>query len=172
MDILCHSIISALFVSNAMRGNIELHLILNGPPDPPKHIEIKSDPRTPYSKKDIGELIRIVLWKYRKGRKVRALPGIWIEKKSFEEVFSELPGPKYLLDEKGKSLWEIEIKENPLFILGDHLGLPKRIRRFCQKNCDEMISLGKVTYFTSQCITILNFWLDKLGIEIEITPRV
>ncbi len=172
MDIVSNVIIHSFFVSNAMRGNVKLHLILNGPRDPPKHIEITSNPETPFSKKDVAELIRIALWKYEKRkRKTEALPGVFVEKKSFEEVLDGEESPKYLLDIKGKPLWEVEIGENPLFILGDHLGLPKDKYRYARKNVDEIISLGPVTYFTSQCIMILHFWLDMKGREIEIWEK-
>ena len=41
IDILLHSIISALFASNEFRDDVELHLILMGPPNSPRHITIK-----------------------------------------------------------------------------------------------------------------------------------
>jgi tRNA (pseudouridine54-N1)-methyltransferase len=171
LDIVVHSIIHAFFVSNAMRGNVHFHAILNGPPDPPKHIHFLSHKETPYSKKDIGTLLQITLWKYKPGRKVEAFPGIFIEKKSFEEVLEVLRDeahPLYLLDPAGKPIDTVEIEENPVFVLGDHLGIPKKERRFARKVSEEVISLSQVPYFTSQCIASLHFHLDKLGKEIMI----
>ena len=60
LDIVCHSVISSLFLSNAVRDHVDLHIVLNGPPDPPKHIEIKYDPEASISKKDIGFSVRCV----------------------------------------------------------------------------------------------------------------
>lgn len=162
LDILCHAVISAFFLSNAMRNDVHLHLILNGPPDPPKHIEFRSDPQMPISKKDVGELLRATLWKYKKGRKVRAFPGVYIEKKSFEEVLREHGDRNiYLLDPKGKLIDEVTVNENPVFVLGDHLGLPKRERKIAKKFAKEIISLGPLPYFSSHCIVIVHNFLDK-----------
>ena len=38
MDIALNVIISALFVSNAMRDDVRLHLIFDGPPSAPRHL--------------------------------------------------------------------------------------------------------------------------------------
>ena len=76
LDIVANSIIHAFFVSNGLRSDVTMHIILNGPPDPPKHIKIISNKKTPFSKKDIGGLIRIALWKYRPNKEVEALPGV------------------------------------------------------------------------------------------------
>ncbi len=172
MDIVSNVVIHSFFVSNAMRGNVKLHLILNGPRDPPKHIEIVSNPETPFSKKDISELIRIALWKYEKRkRRIEALPGVFVDKESFEDVLESEEGPMYLLDKRGKPIWEVEIEENPMFILGDHIGLPKDLVKFARKKVDDVISLGDITYFTSQCIIILHFLMDMMGKEIEIWER-
>jgi tRNA (pseudouridine54-N1)-methyltransferase len=173
LDIVVHSIIHAFFVSKAMRGNVHFHALLNGPPDPPRHIEFRSDRHTPYSKKDLGTLLQITLWKYKPGQKVCAMPGVHIEKKGFEEVLEELKDaghPLYLLDPRGRPIERVDIESNPVFILGDHLGIPRRPRRFARKMSDRLISLGQVPYFTSQCVIALHFHLDRLGTEIEIWP--
>jgi len=165
LDIICHAVIAAFFLSNSMRNNVHLHLILNGPPDPPKHIELISDPEIPISKKDIGELLRATLWKYKKGRKVKAFPGVYIEKKSFEEVLMEHRDKDiYLLDQKGKIIDEVNVKENSVFVLGDHLGLPKEEMKIAKKFAKEVISLGPSPYFSSHCIVIVHNFLDRKGI--------
>ncbi|MCS7123492.1 MAG: tRNA (pseudouridine(54)-N(1))-methyltransferase TrmY [Candidatus Aenigmarchaeota archaeon] len=165
LDIVVHSIIHSFFLSNKLRSDVKMDIILNGPPDPPKHIEIVPNEKTPFSKKDVGELIKIVLWKYKKGKKVEALPGIFVEKKSFEDVILDLKKDFliYVLDRKGKSLEEVKFEnKNLLFVLGDHEGIPKEKKSFLKKYAKDFISLGSVEYFTSQCIVILNYFLDKL----------
>ena len=78
MDIVIHSIINAFFLSNEVRQNVTVHVILNGPPDPPKHLEFVYDPESTLSKKDVGTLIKSALWKYKHGKKIRAFPGVFI----------------------------------------------------------------------------------------------
>ncbi len=164
MDIACHVIIMSFFVSKSRRKNIKLHLFFYGPPDPPKHIEL--DSQAPLSKKDVSGLIKIALYKYKKGAKKEALPGCFIEKKSLIEFVEELAKQKraiYLLDEKGEDLRQVEIKEDPVFILGDHRGLPikekKRLAKIAKK-----VSLGKITYFASQVVAIVQNELDRRNI--------
>lgn len=169
LDIVANSVLHGFFISNGLRASVDFHIVLNGPPDPPKHIQIISNKETPWSKKDIGTLLRIALWKYKKGKKIEALPGVFIERKSFVDVVEELAEkyPIYLLDPRGKKLDEVEIKPGPVFVLGDHLGIPRKERRAIKNYITKAISLGNIPYFSSQCITIINHRLDMLGIDAE-----
>ena len=38
MDIVCNVVISTFFISNAMRDDVRLHLIFDGPPQAPRHL--------------------------------------------------------------------------------------------------------------------------------------
>ncbi len=159
IDIVIHSIINAFFVSNEIRKDVKFHIFLCGPPDPVKHIEIIYDPDTPFSKKDIGNLIKKTLYKYKKDKKTEAFPGVFVEKKSFQKFFKEIENRNiYVLDKKGEKTEKFD--ENPIFILGDHEGIINKQDKKLIKN-ENKISLGNTMYFTSQCITILNHYMDK-----------
>jgi len=166
MDIVCNVIIHAFFLSNAMREDVSLHLIFYGPPDPPKHIILRFNEKTPISKKDISGLLKRILFRYKEGRKIEAFPGCWIEKKSFLNVITELEKEKkiYILDEKGRDIRSLENEElkNAVFILGDHEGLPKKELKRLEKVA-EKVSLGKKTYFSSQVLVIVHNELDRRG---------
>lgn len=160
LDIACHFILHSFFVSNAKR-NVVCHLFFYGPPDPPKHIEIHSN--ASISKKDISGLIRRALFKYKEGKRVEALRGVFVEKKSLINEVEDLIGKGkniYLLDEKGEDLRKIKIRENPVFIIGDHEGLPKKEKKRLKKIA-KPISLGKTIYFASQVLMILQYELDR-----------
>jgi len=175
MDIVCHIVINSFFLSQKMRDDVKLHLLLNGPPDPPKHIEIQIETRKgipetgkqvgsiDISKKDIGGLIQRVLYKYKKGKKIEPYKGIFIEKKSFVKVIDELKDKNvYLLDKKGEDISKIKIEENPVFIIGDHEGIPKKIKKYILKNKNvKPISIGPQVYFASHVVVILNNILDR-----------
>src|SRR3989344_4848972 len=90
MDIVCNVIIATLFLSHKMRDDIHLHLIFNGPPNPPMHLEFISNDNMPISKKDVAGLIKRMLYKHRTGKKTEVFPGCFIEKKSFGELTNEL----------------------------------------------------------------------------------
>jgi tRNA (pseudouridine54-N1)-methyltransferase len=40
IDIACQILIQSFFISHDTRKDVKLHLIFNGPSDPPKHLEI------------------------------------------------------------------------------------------------------------------------------------
>ncbi|MFH1249153.1 MAG: tRNA (pseudouridine(54)-N(1))-methyltransferase TrmY [archaeon] len=162
MDIVCHTVIASFFVSHAMRNDVKLHLLFNGPPDAPKHLEFVYDEEMPISKKDIAGLIKRMLFKSKKGIKIKAFPGCFIEKKSLIHLFEELQneGKKiYLLDRRGTDIRETPIEENAVFVIGDQDGIPRREI----KRVDDIkkISLGPNSLFASQAIVILNNELDR-----------
>jgi len=175
MDIVCHIVINSFFLSQKMREDVKLHLMLNGPPDPPKHIEITATTRTgipktgkevgsiDISKKDIAGLIKRILFKYKKDKKTEAYHGMFIEKKALIPLINELEDRNiYLLDKKGEDISKVELKENPIFIIGDNEGIPKKVKKYILRNMDvNPISIGPKTYFASHVIVIINNELDK-----------
>src|SRR3989338_2461310 len=90
MDIAIHSFIQGVFLSHDFRKDVKFHFIFYGMPDPPKHIEIQVTDELEISKKDIRNLIKKILYKYKPGEKNEPLPGCFIEKKSFLKVVDEL----------------------------------------------------------------------------------
>jgi tRNA (pseudouridine54-N1)-methyltransferase len=71
----------------------------------------------------------------------------------------------YVLEEGGKDIFETKIGEKPIFVLGDHVGLPKKVEAFALRY-GEKISLGRKPYLAASCITILNYLLDRQQINI------
>lgn len=173
LDIAIHVLITAFFLSRKIREDVRLHLIFTGMPDPPKHLEIKpilegktGIEKIYINKKDISEIIKKILYKYKEGQKREVFPGYWIEKKGFLKVIEELKerGEElYVLDPKGEDIRKIEIGKNPVFILGDHRGLPKKDLKRLKGIC-KPVSIGKNKYFASQTVAIVNNELDRRGI--------
>lgn len=166
MDIVIHSLINVFFLSHKPREDVKLHLIFYGQPDPPKHLEIQIKPGLDISKKDVGNLIKKILYKYKKGKRTEVFPGCFVEKKSFLKVVEDLleEGKEiFVLDKKGKKLRNVEISKEPVFIIGDQEGLPKKeLKRL--KKMAKSISVGPNVYFASQVVTILNNEMDLRGI--------
>jgi tRNA pseudouridine-54 N-methylase len=157
MDIVCNVIISVFFLSNKMREDVHLHLIFDGPPNPPMHLELISDKDMPISKKDIAGLLKVMLYKCKKGKKTQVFPGCFVEKKSFSQLLEELGEKKKILvlDKKGMDIRQKNL-DKVVFVVGDHEGLPRKgIKNF------NTISIGKETYFASQTITIINNEVDR-----------
>ena len=165
MDIAIHSFIQVVYLSNYYRKDVVFHFVFYGQPDPPKHIEIQVTDELEISKKDIGNLIKKILYKYREGKKTEVLPGCLVEKKSLLDVVEELSRENeiFLLDENGEDIRKAKIPKNCVFVFGDHEGFPgKELKRLKHKST--MISIGPKIYFASQVAAIVNNELDLRGI--------
>lgn len=157
LDIVHECIVAGLFLSHGLRRNVTFHVILSGPPTPPLHMKIDGamlhDVRT-----DQGtwtEILRNVL-----SGKIH--PGITVDRTSFEALLKAKAreAPIYVLEESGEDVSAVNVSENSLFVLGDHIGLPKTVEGFALRY-GRKISLGKQPYLAASCITILNYLLDK-----------
>lgn len=170
IDIAIHVVIASFFLSHKIRTDAKLHLIFSGPPDPSRHIEMApviegqtGIDKIYLAKKDVSSILKKLLYKFKEGEKKEVFPGYWIERKGFLEFANELSKQGrnlYILDPKGKDIRSVEIKENPVFILGDHKGLPskelKRLKSICTP-----VTLGKKVYFASHVVAIVNHELDR-----------
>ncbi len=166
MDIAIHSFIQAIYLSNDYRDDVKFHFVFYGMPDPPKHIEIQVTEELGISKKDVGNLIKKILYKYKEGKKTEVLPGCFVEKKPLLKVIEDLEEngvEVFILDKKGESLREAKIPKESVFLIGDHEGLPsKELKRL--KKIVNSISVGPKMYFASQVVSIINNELDVRGI--------
>lgn len=168
MDIVFNVIIHTFFVSNAMRRDTKLHLIFYGPPNAPRHIELNFNEQTPISKKDLGGLIKRILYKgenLKKGQRIEAFSGCYIENKSFFEVINNMrdKGKEIMvLDGRGEDIRELDDKEleNAVFVMGDEEGLPKKEYQRLRKK-EKLVSVGNATYFTSQTVILVHNELDR-----------
>lgn len=157
LDIVHECIVASLFLSHGLRKNVVFHAVLNGPPNPPLHIEIDGaalhDVRTDM---DTWQCIlkKVILGKQH--------PGITTSKTSFEALLKAKAETAriYVLEEGGKDIANAELPENCVFVLGDHVGLPRKAEAFALRY-GEKISLGKQPYLAASCITILNYLLDR-----------
>ena len=166
MDIAIHVIIAGFFLSHDLRKDVKIHLILYGMPDPPKHIEMQIKPQLEISKKDVANLIKKILYKYKKGKKSEVFPGCFVEKKSFLKVIEELQSHEreiFILDKSGEDIRETKIPEDCVFVLGDHEGLPKKEMKRLKKIAKK-ISIGPKIYFASHVVAVINNELDRRGI--------
>ncbi len=157
LDIVHECAVASLFLSHGLRKNVIFHAILNGPPAPPLHIEINGealyDVRT-----DVDTWQRIL----RKVISGKPHPGITTSKTSFEALLKAKAETAriYVLEEGGKDVAEALLPANAVFVLGDHVGLPKKAEAYALRY-GEKISLGKQPYLAASCITILNYILDR-----------
>lgn len=157
LDIVHECIVASLFLSHGLRKNVTFHAVLSGPPVPPLHMKIDGamlhDVRT--DQETWKEIFKNVL-------SGNAHPGITVERTSFEALLKAKTreAPIYVLEEGGKDISTVSIGQNSIFVLGDHIGLPKTVEGFALRY-GQKISLGKQPYLAASCVTIVNYLLDK-----------
>ncbi len=163
MDIVCNVIISVFFTSNAMRDDVKLHLIFDGPPNAPRHLVLESNEEMPISKKNVAGLIKRMLYKSPDSEGLlEVFPGASIERKSFEHLVKELDSEGkdvLLLDEKGEDIRKMNLNKKPVFIIGDHEGFPSDKKKFLKKI--DKVSVGPRVLFASQVVTVLHNEIDR-----------
>jgi len=67
----------------------------------------------------------------------------------------------FVLEEKGQDIRNVDLGANPVFILGDQVGLPKKDEMFALR-FGTKISLGKKPYLAATCIDVINYLLDSV----------
>jgi len=161
LDIVHECIQAALFLSHGIRKDTIFHSILNGPPNPPLHLQI--DGSTLHDVRTDQQTWATIL---KKTLAYKQHPGISLNRTGFEQLIKTKADTStiYVLEESGEDIATMTIGSNPFFILGDHVGLPKVAERFALRYGTK-ISLGKQPYLAATCITIVNYLLDTRSIS-------
>jgi len=157
LDVVHECIIASLFLSHGLRRNVVFNAVLSGPPNPPLHLKV--DGETLYDVRTDQETWGDILRRTLSGL---SHPGITAQKESFEALLREKAKESRILvlEESGKDVEAVEMGECPVFVLGDHIGLPKTVEGYALRY-GEKISLGKQPYLAASCITVLNFMMDR-----------
>lgn len=169
MDILCRCVSSALFLSFGMRRDVNVHLLLLGEPNPGKILRFEGlhlrylNP----DERSSGSLIQKALQKDASEQDIRSTPGVWVRKGDLDSLLSEFEGRTLLyLREDGEDIRAIasEIRD-PVFILGDHLGVTEEEEAQLLKAGVKIISVGPLSLHSNHCITLIHNELDRAEAE-------
>jgi tRNA (pseudouridine54-N1)-methyltransferase len=157
LDIVYECAVASLFLSHGLRRDVVFHVVLNGPPRPPLHLMVDGaslrDVRT--DQKAWEHVLRSVLsWKPH--------PGVLVSRLSFEGLLKTFAGKSnvYVLEEGGEDVSSFDLEVDAVFVLGDHVGLPKNVEGFALRY-GRKISLCRQPYLAASCITVLNYLLDR-----------
>ena len=138
LDVVHECIVAGLFLSHGIRRDATFDVFLNGPPSPPLQLSVNGeclhDVRT-----DI-ETWQGILRKVIAGK---AHPGVTVCKRSFEAFLREQSESAhvYVLEEGGQDAAQMRLRENAVFVLGDHVGLPKRAEEYALRFGEKISAL-------------------------------
>lgn len=169
MDLVTRCVSNALFISNNMRKDTIIHVVLEGPSSPPKTISFigKGIKNFAFDEKGVAKFILMAL---KKGKNLKAneeivvSDGIIISKKSFESLVKDKKddGKQLIyLHPKGKSISDIKIEEDVVFVFGDYIGMPRKTERFLDNLGAIKVNISPFMLFSSHCIIIVHNELDK-----------
>ncbi len=169
MDVVCRSINSAFWISDGLRKNTKMYIVLEGKPNPSLTIELDSSKIKRFSpdERNIASHIKIAINKFNEfGGTVESEPGVIIMKKNFKELISSKRENTQLiyLDPSGVDIRGFGFKENFCCILGDHIGIDEKTKNLLDKLSVEKISVGPNVYLSSTVIAVINNELDRRGI--------
>lgn len=163
MDILARCINASLFLSHDLRRDVETTVILLGEPNAPVAIRVNGE-KVRYLSPDERSPSALIKKALEKGvphaGEEESTPGIYISRRTFEEVINDLENVVYL-HEQGKDIEEAEFPEDVAFVLSDHQDLTPEEEAILEKKGATKVSLGKKLYHADQCIVMVNYTLDR-----------
>lgn len=167
-EVIVHSVMNAFFISSGFREDVEVFIVLDSSEDFPRTIQLSGHEGLSiagFHEEAVISLFEQALKNSRGLQKDQTLcvgKGIKIYGFGFERLISNLIQTKtlYLLDNKGSDIRSNAIDPNPVFILSDHLAMPKKTISGLKRHGLQTISLGKKMLFASQCIVLLHHEMD------------
>lgn len=171
LDVLLRCINSAFFLSHDLRQDVELYLVLQGEPAPPKTIRLRGDELRYLNpdERSTGALIRNALMKKEvgQGEEIKSTPGIYISKAGFSDILkklSEISDIVYL-KEDGEGIESLDSQNDITFILSDDRNFDDEEEAEILKHKPNTFSLGPTSYHSDHCITVVNWYLDNHNVQ-------
>lgn len=163
LDVLLRCINSAFFLSHDLRKDVEVILILQGPPGPPKSIRLVGSELRYLNpdERSTGALIRNALMKEAKSEE-RSSPGIYISGRNLQDTLGLLEETEMVyLKENGQDIRDAELRDNVTFVLSDHMDLTDEEESLVLQKAPKVLKLGPISYHADHCITLVNNELDR-----------
>lgn len=168
LDLVCRVVSSALFLSHKIRRDTVIHVAMSGPRLPPKMVSFYGSTWAGIipDEKAIAETIKKALSKGASlalGEEKDVQPGVKVAKEAFETLVKEKSETSQLiyLHPKGEDVRAFKFEQNPVFVLGDFLGLPKKTEKLLDRLGAKKIKLGPNVLFSSHCPVIMHNELDR-----------
>jgi tRNA (pseudouridine54-N1)-methyltransferase len=165
LDILVRCVNSAFFLSHNIRKDTELYLVLLGGDDPPKTVRF-SGSELRYLNPDersTSSLIRNALLKKIGQDEARSSPGVYVSRKSFADLISELAGKGKIvyLKEDGTEFRGKEMSGDMVFVLSDNVDLTPEEESELLKYGPDRVSLGPLSLHADHCMVLVHNEMDR-----------
>lgn len=169
MEYLAQIVQSALFVSKGHRPDVRLELVLENSRDYSRTITLAGDSLGGLDGLTEADVLAVLADCLEAGRQLRkeetidTRPGLRVTAISFEHLAGRyLAGPPvFLLDRKGADLREQHLENSAVFLLTDHVPMPRKLDKSLRRQGAIAMSVGPVMLQAAQCITVVLNEFDR-----------
>jgi tRNA (pseudouridine54-N1)-methyltransferase len=172
VEYLAHMVVNALFISKGHRDDTLLTLVLEDSPDYSRAISLQGDSLGNMDGLNEAAILKVCSESLRAGlgleKEASAIGenGVRVTAISFEHLVKSRAAEKqiYMLDRKGADIRESEVGEDAVFLLTDHIPMPKKTFNSLARQGVKKLSLGPVVLHASQCISIIHNEMDRINL--------
>lgn len=167
LDVLLRCINSSFMLSNDIRRNIDLYLVLQGEPGPPKTLLFRGSELkylNPDERATAALVKNALMVKNINEEWMKSTPGIMVARLDFPDLLKQLEGRRIVyLKEEGQSLKDAELSQDDVFVLGGKEDISADEEELIfQWPVTLKISLGPKSLHADHCITATLNQLDNL----------
>ena len=175
LEIVCHCVANALFVSKQIRPETAIHIVLEGGGAAPKTVTFSSETLGSLGGWDERTIAGALHEALQAGRHLQldeetvSPSGVGVAKRSFEALVKRMATESALfyLNKKGDDIRvaALDPAHNPnvTFVFTDHMAMPKKSAKHLTRLGASPISVGPRTLFASQVIVLAHNELDRLS---------
>ena len=162
MDLLLSAANAALLTAHGLRRDVEVGVLLLGPPDPPRLVRLLGYGLRSWQP-DVRSDAALIRKALELGSRVEreASPGILASKATFDEALDRL-GPTFVyLKEGGRDIRDLLIPADATFVLSDNQDLVPEEERAVLRRDALVVGLGPTALHSDQAISIVHNELDR-----------
>jgi tRNA (pseudouridine54-N1)-methyltransferase len=162
MDILLNAANAALHLAHGLRRDVEVGLLLLGPPTPPRFVRFEGHRLKNYQPdiRSNAALVRRALDASAR-TETETTPGVFGSRTTFEEALDRF-GPAFVcLKEGGKDIRETDLPSDATFVLSDNQDFTSDEERPMADRGALLVGLGPVALHTDHAIALVHNELDR-----------
>lgn len=169
VEYLAQIVVSALLISKGHRDDTILHLVIEESADYSRCVTFDGANLGQLGGTTESALLALIASALRQGQGLAkeaecvTAEGLRVQAISFERLIKLLQTNRavYLLDPRGEDIRTAEVPVDAVFVLTDHIPLPRKTAKSLVRQGAVTVSLGPIMLHASQCVSIVQNELDR-----------
>jgi len=168
-EVVLHAVMNAFFIASDFRRDVELYIVFDSAQDFPRTLKLSSVcglSLPGFHEQALLRFFNSVLPKalaVQKNQVLELEDGVAVYGFGLERLVQSFLAQKrqvFLLEPKGESIATLQLPLDPVFLLTDHLMMPKKTCQGLKRRGVLGLSLGPRMLFASQCVVLLQHVCD------------